>query len=97
MGIEYNGGMIVGELGPKLNPHDDYETDLDEWAAKHDLDRMSPYFDADSEECYFGFSVKDVPVSEIKGEWLADVEEKAKKFKKLTGVDARLIGTQDIW
>ena len=97
MGIDYDGGMIVGAKGDVILSKNEFEEGIFEWAEEHELDDMSLWYDADPEDKYYGFRVKDVLVSEIEGEWLADVKEKARKFQALTGIPAELIGTQNIW
>ncbi|USE39215.1 hypothetical protein [Endozoicomonas sp. SCSIO W0465] len=97
MSIDISGGMIVGESGYRFNPPDDYDGTLELWADEVGLDSMSERFDADCTQTVYGFTVPDVAVSDIEHEWLADVQEKAQQFKALTGVDARLIGTQDVY
>lgn len=97
MGIDVSGGMIVGIIGSELIDAIKTVDDFNEWYEINGLDRMATHYDADNDDCFFGFQVEDVPVSEMKGIWLKDVEEKAKRFKELTGIDASLIGTQDVW
>lgn len=97
MSIDISGGMIVGESGSRFNPPDDYDGSLDLWADELGLDSMCETVDADCSRTVYGFAVADVAVGDIQGEWLSDVIEKAQKFKALTGVDARLIGTQDVF
>lgn len=96
MGIDYSGGMIVGELGSELKEPDDYEDGLAEWAYDNGMSCMSLYYDASHNQCFFGFLVPDVLVSDMNTEWLAGIMLKAAEFTRLTGVPARLIGTQDI-
>ena len=96
MGIDYDGGMIVGALGDELDVPEDYDGDLYDWMEENDMDSMSQWYDCDTEDCYFGYTVPDIPVDEIEGEWLADVKAKAEKFEALTGVTAQLIGTLDV-
>ena len=97
MGIDYEGGMIVGADGDLLSVPDGVKEPFYEWAEDVGLERMSRYYDAGQEECYYGFTVPDVFVSEILSSgWLRDVSDKAAEFEKLTGVKAQLIGSQDI-
>ena len=96
MGIDYSGGMIVGELGKKLPLPDGYDS-LSEWADENDLKVMSLHYDADTDWCYYGFEVPNVQVSEMNEVWLQGILEKAETFERLTGVPAQLIGTQNIW
>ena len=97
MGIDYDGGMIVGIGGSEISVPEEFLDDLHEWAEEQNMDNMSPYYDCPTEDRIFGFNVKDVLVKDMDEEWLADVKAKADKFKKLTGLDAMLIGIQNIW
>jgi len=97
MGIYYDGGMIVGELASELDIPETEEIKNYEWVHQNGLDKMAQYYDCNLEDCYIGFCVDDVPVSEITGEWLDNVKKLSDRFEKLLGVPARLIGTQDIW
>lgn len=97
MGIDYDGGMIVGACGDMFSEPEGYEDDFSEWVEDNDMDVMSLHYDASEEYQIIGFKVPDVPVSEMDGDWLKDVKEKAKLFKELTGVEPKLIGTQNIW
>jgi len=96
MGIDYSGGMIVGENGSEIPEPEDIS--LSEWAEDNDMTSYSLHYDADDDSCIYGFEVPNVLVSDIDGTWwLEDVKAKAAKFKMLTGLDARLIGTQNIY
>ena len=97
MGIDYDGGMIVGCIGSDIDVPEEYDGDLSDWIEENDLETMSTYYDAEIDDRYIGFCVDDVDVNDIHGEWLTDVLQKAEKFFKLTGKKARLIGTQNIW
>lgn len=92
MGIDYNGGMIVGCEGDKIDCHDDHIG----WACDHDMVCMSQFYDAGKENQYIGFFVQDIKVDNIDLLWLDSIRLLAIKFKELTGQDAILIGTQDI-
>lgn len=103
MGIDYDGGMVVGELGSEL----DYEK-LSELSEVEDdpqyflveqkgMESMSLWFDADFENTIYGFGVEDIEVEKIDQAWIDDLKEKARVFEEITGVKARLIGTQNIW
>ena len=96
MGIDYDGGMIVGAGGDEIPVPDD--KDLYDWLVEdHEMDSMNGHYDCDDDYRVFGYEVPDVPVDEIDGEWLDDVKKKAAQFEKITGVKAELIGTQNIW
>lgn len=97
MGIDFEGGMIVGGDGDLLETPEGYKGEFYEWAEDVGLERLSRYYDADKSECYYGFTVPDVAVAEILSSgWLEDVTDKAAKFEELTGIKAKLIGSQDI-
>lgn len=96
MGIDYNGGMIVGALGSDLNIPEKYEY-LSEWAEDNNMTTMSLYYDADSESQYMGFEIEDILVSEINNDWIKSLKTFSKKFEDITGVPAKLIGTQNIY
>lgn len=97
MGIDYDGGMIVGASGSDISEPEDYEDGLSEWAEENEMTSMSQHFDADEDDRYYGFEVPDVLVSEMRGKWLENIEQLAVKFEELTGEPALLIGTQNIW
>jgi hypothetical protein len=52
MGINYSGGMIVGQLGEELEIGD-----LSDLVGQHDLDVFHPYYDADLEESIIGVRI----------------------------------------
>jgi hypothetical protein len=52
MGINYSGGMVVGQLGSELEIEDLYDL-VDE----HDLDVFHPYYDAGLEESIIGVRI----------------------------------------
>ncbi|MCP4365439.1 MAG: hypothetical protein GY800_09105 [Planctomycetes bacterium] len=104
MGIDYSGGMIVGAHGSDVQTGVDIDFDdneeyeyIDEWIEEHGMTTMSQHYDADIDYQYVGFEVSNVLVHEMEGEWLTNVKKLAAKFKDLTGVEAKLIGTQNIW
>lgn len=97
MGIDTDGGMIIGAIGSDLVKCVPEDEEFNEWAEDNKLTRMAMHYDAPSEWCYYGFTVDDVRVMDIEGEWLTDVKEKADKFEKLTGIVPFLIGSQDVW
>jgi hypothetical protein len=94
MGIDIEGGMIVGRLGKDIEcDHDDGLTEL---AEENGMDNYSLHYDADEDWHIYGFEVKDVLVDEI-DEWVKTVKEKAQEFKNITGLDAKLFGSQNVW
>lgn len=101
MGIDIDGGIIVGADGDALlkvlKALDDEDRDLNEWTEDHEMERYSPWFDAYSEDCYFGFCMPNVMVNEMNDTWMIELYQKAEKFKEITGLDAELIGMQNVW
>jgi hypothetical protein len=101
MGIDINGGMFIGGLLSDINKTiavpDDYENDSSEYLFDNKMDSWSPYYDADQEDCYYGFSIKDVRVDKIEGDWLNRAKELSVKFEEITGCKAMLIGMQDVY
>lgn len=97
MGIDIEGGMLVGRHGSEISAPDDCEESLYDWVEGVGMESYAEYYDADEEDTFYGFEIPDVPVSEMDGAWRKDLNEKAAKFKELTGLEAHLIGTQRVW
>ena len=99
MGIDISDSLLVGasyneiedfvELKMEKDGLDTYEV-LEKY-----FDRVSPYYDAESESCFYGFEVKNyvAPTQE----WFEGVLETVKRFETLTGVKARIHGGADVW
>ena len=112
MGIDIGGGMIVGanasEVKSAVFVEDDdcemygvegnYYEEFYEWYESEDMSTYSYYYDADSDSQVLGYTVEDIdPLSDEFDLWVEDVKQKAEKFYELTGVDAELIGKQNVW
>ena len=97
MGVDYDGGIIIGELGRYLSVPDEFDGNMNDFVEEHDMDTMSLHYDADTDFQYIGFKFPNVLVSGIDGEWIDDVKDKAILFEELFGVPAKLVGTQNIW
>ena len=95
MGIDTDGGMIIGERGCNIEAPEGEE--FDEWTEDNKLKRMAMYYDADTDDCYYGFAIDDILVEDMTGEWLQHIHKLANKFEDLTGISPMLIGTQDVW
>ncbi len=95
MGIETDGGMIIGRMGCDIPMKDG--VDIDEWADENDITYMSLVYDAQLYDRVYGFLVDDVIVNDMEDTWLFEVQRLAKKFEELTGVPALLMGSQDVW
>jgi len=97
MGIDIDGGMIVGELAADLTfPIIEGMYPL-EWAYKQGLHSMSLYYDAELEEHYIGFPVENIKVVDMDATWFKNIRDLAKKFEDIFHVPAKLIGTQNVW
>ena len=101
MGIDFSGSMIVGKLGSDLifNKDDIDDFNDQDFLEENGLDYLSPYYDADLEDCIVGFCVANTIIINgcFDSEWVKDVQLKAAKFKNIFGDDPELIGMQHIW
>lgn len=112
MGIDYDGGMIVGADAEEVSgvicfefegesvfgTEDNYFEDFYEWYEDNGMSTYSLWYDCGLEGQVVGFTVNDVdPLADEFETWISSVKEKAVKFKELTGVEAKLIGMQNIW
>jgi hypothetical protein len=96
MGFDYSGGMIVGNSGDQIIIPEEFESDPCDWVEQNGMVIMNLYYDADMENSIVGFTVDDIKVEYIDDKWLENIRGLAKKFETLTGVNASLIGTQNI-
>lgn len=97
MGIDIEGGMLVGAHGSELEVPEGYDGSLYEWVNSKRLVGMREYYDADEDSTYYGFYVEDILVKDIDDDWVKEIKELGEKFEKLTGVGASLIGVQDVY
>ncbi len=97
MGADIEGVMIVGNDANGFDYPAKYGSYMD-FIEASELDIMYESYDSRPDRQYFGFKVDGIPIKDIheKSKWLEDVREKAKRFEELTGLEAKLIGTQDI-
>jgi len=97
MGIHYSGGMLVGAHGSRISAPEDYEDTEGEWAEDCGLEIYGEHCGAEWGTSFIGFAVDNILVSQMDGEWLDEIKKLALEFEKLTGVEARLIGAQNIF
>ena len=99
MGVSINGGMMVGCSGRDFNIDVPYGCDLDEEEYANDIgiERYSKHYDADDDDCWFGFLIDNINIEDIDIYWIAGIKELADKFEKATGVKAMLIGSQHVY
>ena len=102
MGIDIGSIIMVGERFHRIAGSDkisdeEFEGLLDDG----ELDRMSPYYDADREACCFGiiveqtntFRAKEIDLDDFK----VKVEQAKKEFKDLTGIDGVVLFGADVY
>ena len=98
MGINIDGGMIVGVHGSELS--EEQKELFWELYNEDNIDLYAEYFDADLDGCYVGYSVPDLDLSSGEGnitEWWHSVRCYAVQFKVAFGLDANLIGCQNVY
>ena len=104
MGTDYSGGMLVGAHGTYVSDtlqgladNGEYEGGVYGLVEELGLEVFAEYYDAHLECSYIGFPVDTITVSSMNQKWLKDIQLLAEEFKELTGVDASLIGAQNIY
>lgn len=107
MGIDYDGGIIIGADACDLSVPEDYikehlgdygdEPELYDWTDVVGLETMSEWYSACYSGKVYGFRIKDRWGEDELEDFISLVKEKMKDFKELTGVDAELIGMQNIY
>jgi len=96
MGIDYSGSMIVGRHGSNFDIPEEIE-DIYDWLEENKLEQLCDHYDAGFSDSYFGFLVRDIEVSKINEDWIKMINDLADEFHKLTGLEAMLIGSQNIY
>ena len=105
MGIDINGGMIVGATGSELSVPEDFVSEytpdevasLYEWAEEVGLDYYSLWYDAGDEGRVYGFIIKSNWSRFELGKLVSEVERLMDEFEDITGVEATLYGIQNVW
>ncbi len=96
MGIDTDGGMIMGSHINDITIPEDCDGCAGGWAYENDLTVMSEYYDCDEDAMWVGFEVKNIKATDLDTDWLIGLKDLAIKFKELTGADASLIGMQNV-
>ena len=95
MGIDVGSALVVG-----LPLYDVVES-TGEYYEKYedDLDRISPYYDADPEHCLLGYKIcgTDYAYDELSSNFLEKITTAQVKFKNLTGKDAKIYVSPNVW
>jgi len=98
MGIDIDGRMILGAPVDEIY-FDEDESEFDdvyEWGDDNDMIYLSSHYDCDSDDQFMGFGIEDVDIADI-DEWLINLKKLSVKFKELTGIDAKLVGMENVW
>lgn len=96
MGIDIDGGMIVGAHGSDLPWNPDSDLHPGDWVESMGMVTLCEYYDGGFDNSFFGFHVRPMKVSEMDDAWLYEIKDMAREFENITGVDAYLIGAQDV-
>ena len=113
MGIDTTGEMIVGASmqdilkNKKMKNKEmeivrDFEdcienNQLADWAEENCMDYISPWYDCGPDYWIIGYTIADVEAYKMDDKWLESIQEKANKFKELTGMRAKLMGSANVW
>ena len=103
MGIDIGSALVVGL------PYEDicevYKSSVDStevpfynWTEEKDISRFSPYYDADYQDCVFGFKVAGTHYTydEVGEDYVNSVNTYSNIFYKLTGLKPKLYVTADV-
>lgn len=106
MGIDIGARVVVGLPAGEIDVDEEtleehYDGSLGEWAYENGLNRTSPYFDADDEDCLIGVVLADVDYTYTEmgdlQDLVAEVEAAQKKFKEVTGKEGKLYVSPNVW
>lgn len=98
MGIDYDGGMIVGVRAEDI-PEEVYADfdDLYDWYESKGMTRYSPWYDADLDACTVGIEItNDVGITQLDS-FMLEVKAAFIKVEDLTTIKPELSGMQNIW
>lgn len=99
MGIDTSGIMIVGNRLEKINYEIEGEDPEDRYifTELHGMTTASEWYDAPEHGIVIGFKVTNNITENNLVAFSKEVKEKMQKFKEITGIDAELIGMQDVY
>jgi hypothetical protein len=96
MGIDIDGGMIVGAKMSDLS--EEAQNKVSGLFSAGEMDCMFSWYDAAIKDCVVGYKQPNVIFDEEPmNDWLLKVFEDAVLFEATTGTKAKLIGMQDVW
>lgn len=107
MSVDYNAYVVVGldydklKLSPAYfdpDSQDDSEEDFEEWLEEmqnEEISRYAPYYDAASEECFYGIQcdVDHVSAAEV----AKTITEAMQEFKNITGLVGEVRVTLNVY
>ena len=99
MGIDISGGMIVGAWMEECDIPETTHGDKYDWLEEHGMETMRCHYDCGDGDKFIGYSIEDVTVAELtnSNEWIDHVDLLGKRFQRLLGVPAKLVGMQDVY
>ena len=102
MGMEISSSMLVGgstsDLTNNLSEEELEAFEGCEWSYIEylGLTVTSPYYDAHTSSCYIGFEVHEPSLDDF-DKWQEEVKKLFVRYKELTGCDATLFSTPNVW
>jgi hypothetical protein len=101
MGTNISGGIIVGatfsEVESALRVPEVYGDDTYEYLEDSGFDSMPPSYDSDRDTWVVGYKIRDFnPYDESFEDWVDTVEMARDRFMHFTGLEAHIIGMQDV-
>lgn len=98
MGIDINDKLLVGASYQDLEGFFEAKElegmDLQDVIEEYFV-CMSPYYDADREDCFYGLNIPNYQY--VDEDWWDIVKETAQQFELLTGVKATIRGGAHVW
>jgi hypothetical protein len=91
MGIDISGGMFVGKWAKDAALTEEGE----EMIEIGEIDYVSPWYDADREDCFIGIGIKDYRIDQLEF-LIKEVEGISKKLTPILGEGIMLVGMQDV-
>ena len=100
MGINISNSLLVGASYEELEDFIQSKVGSGEFDDKWEVldeyfERASPWYDAGSDECFYGFRVENY--KPVTNEWFTDLVKLSKEFEDLTGIKPRLRGGAHVW
>ena len=105
MGIDIGSALVVGLPYEGIfeayttSGYSSAEYPFYNWLEDKDISRFSPYYDADYQDCVFGFKVAgtDYTYDELEHDYTDSIDRLRSKFYNLTGKVAKLYVTANVW